>query len=134
MQQTGLLPTLVKSLAEHSALAQRTSDAAVLTMALAHLSRCRTEFINESEFIKEGKLPQAVKSSQILQKLIKEAPDAAAKAEVTKDLKVRGCALFLVATLIILWLYRGSCESRPTLSRSNSAKRTREVLGFRRQS
>lgn len=86
--QTGLLPTLLKSLTQHSTLAQRTSDAAVLGVALAHLLQCRVLYRELTEFMKVGRLPQAVRCGQVLKQLLDEAPEAVAKAKVTADLKV----------------------------------------------
>ena len=108
--QTGLLPTLTKALTEHSTLVQRTSDAAVLRAALAHISQCRTEYRKLSQFVKDGALPQAVQSRQTLQKLLDDAPKAAVKAEVMVNLKV--CYIFLSLGHVLLigfFWNRGDC-------------------------
>ncbi|KAI0317156.1 hypothetical protein OF83DRAFT_1263778 [Amylostereum chailletii] len=85
--ETGLVPTLLKALSEHAALAQRTRDAAVVHEALEYLLLCRKEFDHLDGLANEGRLPEAVEASSHLEKTIAAAPTALARSEPLLQLK-----------------------------------------------
>ncbi|KAJ7879914.1 hypothetical protein B0H14DRAFT_3082805 [Mycena olivaceomarginata] len=60
--ETGLVPTLVRSLTAHATLAQESTDATVRHEALSHLLRCRKEFGSVLSLVQLGKLPQAIEA------------------------------------------------------------------------
>ncbi|KAG8684796.1 hypothetical protein FRC09_015141, partial [Ceratobasidium sp. 395] len=84
--QSGLLPTLLTTLATHSALAQRTSDANVLEAAVAYIARCRDEFKALSTLVEDGHLPAAVRKADEAQVLIQSAPRPLERSAVMSDL------------------------------------------------
>ncbi|PAV20090.1 kinase subdomain-containing [Pyrrhoderma noxium] len=85
--ESGLLPTLIKTLREHSELAQRTSDACVLRDALSYLDNYRALFTKLRKHTGAGELCEAVNLSRKLGKLLGEAPPALAQANVMVDMK-----------------------------------------------
>ncbi|TDL23641.1 hypothetical protein BD410DRAFT_768181 [Rickenella mellea] len=91
--QNGLLPNLVRSLTEHSALAQQAADSDVSLNALSHLSECNTELQSLSGMVVEGKLTDAAMCCSSLQELLDHAPQPLLKADITVDLKKRFRAL-----------------------------------------
>ncbi|KAG8745644.1 hypothetical protein FRC10_007341 [Ceratobasidium sp. 414] len=84
--QSGLLPTLLTSLAAHSTLAQRTSDAKVLETAVAYIARCRDEFKTLSTLVEDGHLPAAVRKADEAQSLIRSAPRPLERSTLMGDL------------------------------------------------
>ncbi|KAG9097061.1 hypothetical protein FS749_007121 [Ceratobasidium sp. UAMH 11750] len=84
--QSGLLPTLLTTLATHSALAQRTSDAKVLETTVAYIARCRDEFKALSTLVEDGHLPAAVRKADEAQSLIQSAPRPLERSAVMSDL------------------------------------------------
>ncbi|KAF7308440.1 Dsl1-C domain-containing protein [Mycena chlorophos] len=58
--ETGLIPTLVRSLTAHAALAQQATDAALRHESVLYLLRCRKAFTGVLSMVQLGKLPEAV--------------------------------------------------------------------------
>ncbi|KAJ6515056.1 hypothetical protein C8R47DRAFT_1206403 [Mycena vitilis] len=85
--QTGVIPTLVRSLAAHGTLAQQSTDAAVRHETLSHLLRCRTEFGSVLSLVQMGKLPQAVEACGEFDELLRDAPAHLHQTNVMMDLK-----------------------------------------------
>ncbi|KAG9087157.1 hypothetical protein FRC06_002703, partial [Ceratobasidium sp. 370] len=84
--QSGLLPTLLTTLAAHSTLAQRTSDAKILETAVAYIARCRDEFKALSTLVEDGHLPAAVRKADEAQSLIQSAPRPLERSALMGDL------------------------------------------------
>ncbi|KAG8679179.1 hypothetical protein FRC08_017149, partial [Ceratobasidium sp. 394] len=84
--RSGLLPTLLTTLAAHSALAQRTSDAKVLETTVAYIAQCRDEFKALSTLVEDGHLPAAVRKVDEAQSLIQSAPRPLERSAVMSDL------------------------------------------------
>ncbi|KAF9073312.1 hypothetical protein BDP27DRAFT_1216330 [Rhodocollybia butyracea] len=87
--ESGLVPSLVKTLTAHSALAQITTNARIKHEALSHLSRCRKEFLALEGLVQNGDLPEAVDTCLCMEQLLKDAPVALAQSNVLLDLKRR---------------------------------------------
>ncbi|KAJ7654458.1 hypothetical protein DFH06DRAFT_1298890 [Mycena polygramma] len=85
--QTGVIPTLVRSLAAHGTLAQQSTDAAIRHETLSHLLRCRTEFGSVLSLVQMGKLPQAVEACGEFDELLRDAPAHLHQTNVMLDLK-----------------------------------------------
>ncbi|KAL0953809.1 hypothetical protein HGRIS_004990 [Hohenbuehelia grisea] len=85
--ETGFLPTLLRSLTEHSQLATESADASTNFEALSHLLRCKTQYVSLQSFVLSGKLPDAVKAGEELNRLIGDSPIALQKSQVMVDLK-----------------------------------------------
>ncbi|KAJ7759219.1 hypothetical protein B0H16DRAFT_1885130 [Mycena metata] len=85
--QTGLIPTLVRSLTAHATLAQQSTDATVRHETLSHLLRCRTEFGSVLSLVQLGKLPQAVGACTEFEQLLRDAPAQLHQTNVMLDLK-----------------------------------------------
>jgi protein transport protein DSL1/ZW10 len=86
--QSGLVPTLVKALTAHAALAQQSTNATTTHNALLHLQRCRSEFSTLSSLVQVGRLSEAVEASEGLDTLLDEAPMPLSQADVIHDIKV----------------------------------------------
>lgn len=91
--KSGLVPTLLRALEAHSALAQQALDSEVTYEALEHLLRCRQEFDTLDELVNEGKLPEAVNACRDMEVLLGEAPMALASSDTMVQLKV--CSAWL---------------------------------------
>ncbi|KAF5387324.1 hypothetical protein D9757_005736 [Collybiopsis confluens] len=85
--ESGLVPSIVKTLTAHSALAQKATNARVKHEALSYLLRCRKEFASLEELVKNGDLPEAIETCAVAQRLLDDAPTALAQADVLRDLK-----------------------------------------------
>ncbi|KAH8116435.1 Centromere/kinetochore Zw10-domain-containing protein [Phellopilus nigrolimitatus] len=85
--ETGLLPNLLASLGAHSTLAQRTSNADAVHDALSYLRYCCSEFESFTSVVHNGRLPEGAAFAEKVLKLLEEAPEALAKADVMVDLK-----------------------------------------------
>ncbi|KAJ7043699.1 hypothetical protein C8F04DRAFT_727558 [Mycena alexandri] len=85
--ETGLIPTLVRSLTAHATLAQQCTDATVRHETLSHLLRCRTEFGSVLSLVQLGKLPQAVGACTEFEQLLQDAPAQLHQTNVMLDLK-----------------------------------------------
>lgn len=90
-KQSGLIPSLLKALTAHAALAQRTQDTATIHSALAYIHRCKSEFEGLTSLIQAGKLPEAVTTCEGLNTLLSEAPLALSQANIMNDMKVSSC-------------------------------------------
>ncbi|KAG9125143.1 hypothetical protein FRC07_008807 [Ceratobasidium sp. 392] len=84
--QSGLLPTILTTLAAHSTLAQQASDARMLEAAVAYIVRCRNEFKALSTLVEDGHLPAAVGKADEAQFLIQSAPRPLERSAVMNDL------------------------------------------------
>jgi hypothetical protein len=91
--QSGLVPTLVKALTAHAALAQQSTNATTTHNALLHLQRCRSDFNTLSSLVQVGRLPEAVEASEGLNALLDEAPMPLSQADVIYDMKVGICTV-----------------------------------------
>ncbi|KAJ7696579.1 hypothetical protein B0H17DRAFT_1198090 [Mycena rosella] len=85
--ETGLVPTLVRSLTAHASLAQQSADATVRHETLSHLLRCRTEFGSVLSLVQLGKLPQAVEACGEFEQMFRDAPAHLHQTNVMVDLK-----------------------------------------------
>jgi len=86
--KTGLVPSLLRSLSAHSALAQESAKARIIHEALAHLSKVNAEYQSMSALVQAGKLPEAVEACHYLEQLLQETPVALNESSVMADLKV----------------------------------------------
>ncbi|KZP25528.1 hypothetical protein FIBSPDRAFT_783068 [Athelia psychrophila] len=77
--ETGLLPTLLKTLAAHAALSQSASDALHTHGALAHLQRTRAALNDLAAHARAGRLPEAVEASRAVEKLLGDVKDGEAR-------------------------------------------------------
>ncbi|QRV74043.1 centromere/kinetochore protein zw10 [Ceratobasidium sp. AG-Ba] len=84
--QSGLLPTLLTTLATHSTLAQRASDAEILEVAVSYIARCRDEFKELSALVEDGHLPAAVRKADEAQSLVQSAPRPLERSAIMHDL------------------------------------------------
>ncbi len=87
--KSGLLPTLLRSLSAHSALAQDTQDAVTLEEALEYISEVRRVLTLLEQHVGAGRLSEAVEAVKEMQSLVDAAPPAVCGADVMADLKVR---------------------------------------------
>ncbi|KAJ7334235.1 hypothetical protein DFH08DRAFT_302683 [Mycena albidolilacea] len=85
--ETGLVPTLVRSLTAHATLAQESTDATVRHEALSHLLRCRKEFGSVLSLVQLGKLPQAIEACGVFDQVLHDAPVHLHQTNVMLDLK-----------------------------------------------
>ncbi|KAJ7130610.1 hypothetical protein C8R44DRAFT_613672 [Mycena epipterygia] len=85
--ETGIIPTLVRSLTAHATLAQQSTDAHVRHETLSHLLRFRTEFSSVLSLVQMGKLPQAVEACGEFEQLLQAAPAHLHQTNVMLDLK-----------------------------------------------
>ncbi|KII87318.1 hypothetical protein PLICRDRAFT_112767 [Plicaturopsis crispa FD-325 SS-3] len=85
--ESGLIPTLVRSLSSHATLKQASSNATITRNALEHLHKCRSDFRLLSQSIEEGKLPDAVNICTHLEAALHDAPAPLNRAQVMTDLK-----------------------------------------------
>ncbi|KAJ3784837.1 hypothetical protein GGU10DRAFT_293448 [Lentinula aff. detonsa] len=85
--ESGLVPSLVKTLTAHSNLAQKATNARIKHEALSHLSHCRKAFSSLDTLVHNGDLPEAVKSCARVEQLLKDAPRALVQSEVYLDFK-----------------------------------------------
>ncbi|KAJ7180742.1 hypothetical protein C8R46DRAFT_1211049 [Mycena filopes] len=85
--ETGLVPTLVRTLTAHATLAQQSTDATVRHETVSHLLRCRTEFGSVLSLVQLGKLPQAVDACSEFEQLLRDAPAHLHQTNVMLDLK-----------------------------------------------
>ncbi|KAH9040476.1 Centromere/kinetochore Zw10-domain-containing protein [Lactarius pseudohatsudake] len=85
--ELGIIPTVVRALSTHAALAQQTQDTEITLDAMECLLRCREEFDYLVSLANEGKLTEAVRASTRLQNLLDTAPPALKEAEVLSSLK-----------------------------------------------
>ncbi|KAJ6619858.1 hypothetical protein B0H10DRAFT_1792597 [Mycena sp. CBHHK59/15] len=85
--ETGLIPTLVRSLTAHTTLAQESADAVIRHQTLSHLLRCRSEFGSVLSLVQLGKLPQAVEACGEFEQLLQAAPTHLHETTVMLDLK-----------------------------------------------
>ena len=86
--QTGLIPTLLKPLEEHSLLAKRVADVRETDNLLSILSSCSSQFSTVNVLVHEGRLPDAVKACEVLGRMLDASPDPLVNAAVIIDLKV----------------------------------------------
>ena len=86
--QSGLVPTLIKGLTTHAALAQDATNATTAYRALSHLQRCRSEFNSLSLLIDTGRLPEAAGTCETLNVLLDEAPRPLNQADIMGDMRV----------------------------------------------
>ncbi|KAI0697828.1 hypothetical protein C8T65DRAFT_614507 [Cerioporus squamosus] len=92
-QQSGLIPTLVTTLASHAALAQQHADARAQHDALAHLLQCRNELRHLTRLVEKAELADAMRASSSLQKYIEQAPEPLSKSRVMADMQRKSTAL-----------------------------------------
>ncbi|KAI0305872.1 Centromere/kinetochore Zw10-domain-containing protein [Multifurca ochricompacta] len=86
--ELGIVPSLLRSLSAHAALAQKTQDIETKYDAMEHLLQCRKEHDSLVNLTNEGRLTEAVEASTRLQKLLDAAPPALTQAEVFSSLKI----------------------------------------------
>ncbi|KAJ7066520.1 hypothetical protein C8F01DRAFT_1123579 [Mycena amicta] len=85
---TGLIPTLVRSLTTHATLAQQAADATVRHDSLLYLLRCRKAFSGVLSLVQLGKLPEAVVAcAEFEQGHLQAAPAHLNETNVLSDLK-----------------------------------------------
>ncbi|KAH7921288.1 hypothetical protein BV22DRAFT_1072517, partial [Leucogyrophana mollusca] len=87
--ESGLVPTLLESLAAHKTLAQASLDADILHGSLVHLSQCNAQLSSLQAMVDVGDLPAAVDASSALNSLLGSAPGPLNEAAVTVDMKAR---------------------------------------------
>ncbi|KAL1756588.1 hypothetical protein FB107DRAFT_211056 [Schizophyllum commune] len=85
--ETGLLPTLVRKLTAHSALAQEASDAAVNWEAISHLTKSRDHLRVLEALLNAGKLPAAVTATGVLDELLNKGPTYLNDTDIIKTLR-----------------------------------------------
>ncbi|KAJ3929915.1 MAG: hypothetical protein NXY57DRAFT_922396 [Lentinula lateritia] len=85
--ESGLVPSLVKTLTAHSTLAQKATNARIKHEALSYLLRCSKEFSSLEGLVRNGDLPEAVESCASIEQSLKDAPIALAQSDVYLDLK-----------------------------------------------
>ncbi|KAF7370529.1 Dsl1-C domain-containing protein [Mycena sanguinolenta] len=85
--ETGLIPTLLRSLTAHATLTQESADATVRHETLSHLLRCRKEFGSILSLVEKGQLPQAIQSCAVFDQLLQDAPAHLQQTNVMLDLK-----------------------------------------------
>jgi protein transport protein DSL1/ZW10 len=84
----GTIPSLLRTLSAHAALAQQTQDTETTYDAMECLLQCRKEYDTLVGLADEGRLGEAVEASTRLQSLLGVAPPALTEAEVFSHLKV----------------------------------------------
>jgi hypothetical protein len=92
--KTGLVPTFLRALSAHKALAQQAQDAAVLRDALVHLARCKKHVEALEGLARAGELAEAVEAARRLEGELERSPQALARSEAQAKLKVR-CSVCL---------------------------------------
>ncbi|KAJ4475078.1 hypothetical protein J3R30DRAFT_3506442 [Lentinula aciculospora] len=85
--ESGLVPSLIKTLTAHLSLAQRATNARIKNEVLTHLVQFRDEFSSLETLVQNGDLPEAVESCTRMEQLLKDAPIALAQSDVYLDLK-----------------------------------------------
>ncbi|KAL5492372.1 YTM1_3 [Sanghuangporus weigelae] len=85
--ETGILPTLLKSLEAHKKLQQRASDARVTYEAVSYLSECRSRFESLTTLVHDGSLAEGVRQRNELSSFLDRAPEAVANADIMMDMK-----------------------------------------------
>ncbi|CAL1714224.1 unnamed protein product [Somion occarium] len=85
--ESGLIPRLVMTLTQHATLAQDVSDSDVRFNALLHLSQCKKQLGELTSLTQQGKLPEAVQASEVMDRLLAECPEPLDSAEVMHNLK-----------------------------------------------
>ncbi|KAF8498627.1 hypothetical protein F5888DRAFT_1690555 [Russula emetica] len=86
--ELGTIPSLLRTLSAHAALAQETQDTETTHDAMESLLQCRKEYDALVSLANEGRLADAVKTLTRLQGLLDAAPPALTEAEVFSSLKV----------------------------------------------
>jgi len=89
VNQSGLIPVLLRKLVEHSQLAQEAADIQTRYQALSHVLQCKTEFSNLDELVKAGKLSEAVTVLETLHTLLQLSPEPVVKSKLFVELQVR---------------------------------------------
>ncbi|KAG6895807.1 hypothetical protein C0992_012359 [Termitomyces sp. T32_za158] len=85
--ETGLIPSLVRTLTEHAQLAEQAADARVEHEALSHLLACRTSLNSLDNLVKDGKLSEAVVLCKEADTLFQATPKYLEEAHVMVNLK-----------------------------------------------
>ncbi|KAJ3826774.1 hypothetical protein F5880DRAFT_1542189 [Lentinula raphanica] len=85
--ESGLIPSLVKTLTAHSTLAQKATNARIKREALAHLQQCKETLSTLEDLEGNGDLPDAVNCCTRMEELLRDAPAALAQSEVYMGLK-----------------------------------------------
>ncbi|KAF8216598.1 hypothetical protein K438DRAFT_1797518 [Mycena galopus ATCC 62051] len=85
--ETGVIPTLIRTLTAHATLAQESTDATVRHETLSHLLRCRKEFGSVLSLVQKGQLPQAIEACGVFDQLLQDAPAHLHQTNVMLDLK-----------------------------------------------
>ena len=92
---------MVRALTAHATLAQESTDAKVNHEALSHLIQYRSSFASLSSLVEAGKLPEAVRDCERLERLLEGMPVPLKQTDVMVDLKVcRDCQCILNKALI----------------------------------
>ncbi len=84
----GAIPSLLRTLSAHAALAQQTQDTETTYDAMECLLQCRKGYDTLVGLADEGQLGEAVEASTRLQSLLGAAPPTLTEAEVFSHLKV----------------------------------------------
>jgi len=89
VNQSGLIPVLLRKLVEHSQLVQEAADIQTRYQALSHILQCKTEFSNLDALVKAGKLSEAVTVLETLHTLLQLSPEPVAQSKLFVELQVR---------------------------------------------
>jgi len=89
VNQSGLIPVLLRKLVEHSKLVQEAADIQTRYRALSHVLQCKTEFSNLDELVKAGKLSEAVTVLKRLHTLLQSSPESIARSKLFVEFQVR---------------------------------------------
>jgi centromere/kinetochore protein ZW10 len=84
----GAIPSVLRTLSAHAALAQQTQDTETTYDAMECLLQCRNEYDAVVSLANEGRLAEAVETSTRLQGLLDAVPPTLTEAEVFSNLKV----------------------------------------------
>ncbi|KAG6888664.1 hypothetical protein C0995_006782 [Termitomyces sp. Mi166 len=85
--ETGLIPSLVRTLAEHAKLAEQAAEARVEHEALSHLLACRTSLKSLENLVEDGKLSEAVGACREVETLFQSTPTYLDETRVMMDVR-----------------------------------------------
>ncbi|KNZ75119.1 Centromere/kinetochore protein zw10 like protein [Termitomyces sp. J132] len=85
--ETGLIPSLVRTLTEHAELTEQTTEARVEHEALSHLLACRTSLKSFENLVKDGKLSEAVGVCREVETLLQSTPTYLDETRVMVDIR-----------------------------------------------
>ncbi|KAG6868072.1 hypothetical protein C0993_007805 [Termitomyces sp. T159_Od127] len=85
--ETGLIPSLVRTLIEHAQLAEQAADAHVEHEALSHFLACRTSLNSLENLVNDGKLSEAIEVCKEVETLLQAAPTYLDETHVMADVR-----------------------------------------------